>query len=269
MSLPVKAPTSGYSIGEVARMSGVSVAALRAWERRYEFLNPGRNDQGHRLYAEHDLWLVLQAKKMIEHGISPGSIDLDWFVGIQNTDCSELNQQVLQSLDLGDMSTTLSLLSRLNEAADDCLMHELFCLGQQTTRMRRADGRGDLLLSHLLNYASGSDASALPLVVVICPKEFAFCFRLMGVAAVKRGIVNLLTIPATRPYSASIPLPCEGDEAVKIYMARSLDSTEDQRDLSGGAYVEYFDNPKDIVTRIFKPDMRKEVVQERRGSDEN
>jgi methanogenic corrinoid protein MtbC1 len=43
-------------------MVGIQPGTLRAWERRYQILNPVRNDSGHRLYTEEDLrklkWLT-------------------------------------------------------------------------------------------------------------------------------------------------------------------------------------------------------------------
>ena len=43
-------------------MVGIQPGTLRAWERRYQILNPVRNESGHRLYTEEDLrklkWLT-------------------------------------------------------------------------------------------------------------------------------------------------------------------------------------------------------------------
>jgi DNA-binding transcriptional MerR regulator len=38
-----------YNIGVVTRMTGISMATLRAWERRYEFPQAQRTSGGHRL----------------------------------------------------------------------------------------------------------------------------------------------------------------------------------------------------------------------------
>ena len=42
-------------IGELSRRSGVSPELLRAWERRYGLLRPGRSEGGLRLYSAGDL----------------------------------------------------------------------------------------------------------------------------------------------------------------------------------------------------------------------
>ena len=57
-------------IGEVARRTGVTVSTLRAWERRYELLDPHRTDGGHRLYAEQDVRRVRAMQQLLDQGWS-------------------------------------------------------------------------------------------------------------------------------------------------------------------------------------------------------
>ncbi len=40
-----------YTIGTVSNLTGVEPVTLRAWERRYELIQPVRKDSGHRLYT--------------------------------------------------------------------------------------------------------------------------------------------------------------------------------------------------------------------------
>lgn len=51
-----------YNIKAISNMVGIQPGTLRAWERRYQILNPVRNESGHRLYTEEDLrklkWLT-------------------------------------------------------------------------------------------------------------------------------------------------------------------------------------------------------------------
>src|SRR5512139_3424084 len=58
-----------YNIGVVARMTGVSMATLRAWERRYNFPESGRTAGGHRLYSEFDVMRLRWVKERIEDGM--------------------------------------------------------------------------------------------------------------------------------------------------------------------------------------------------------
>ncbi|HTX91659.1 MAG TPA: B12-binding domain-containing protein [Anaerolineales bacterium] len=60
-----------YNIGVVTRVTGVPVATLRAWERRYGFPHSSaRTAGGHRLYSEKDILLLRAVKGQIDQGIS-------------------------------------------------------------------------------------------------------------------------------------------------------------------------------------------------------
>ena len=58
-----------YNIGVVARMTGVSMATLRAWERRYKFPDSERTAGGHRLYSEKDVMRLRWVKDRIDEGL--------------------------------------------------------------------------------------------------------------------------------------------------------------------------------------------------------
>lgn len=58
-----------YNIGVVARMTGVPVASLRAWERRYGFPRTARTEGGHRLYAEAEVRRLRWVKARVDEGL--------------------------------------------------------------------------------------------------------------------------------------------------------------------------------------------------------
>ncbi len=58
-----------YNIGVVTRVTGISMATLRAWERRYDFPESHRTAGGHRLYSEWDIQRLLWVKDRIEEGM--------------------------------------------------------------------------------------------------------------------------------------------------------------------------------------------------------
>lgn len=58
-----------YNIGVVTRMTGISMATLRAWERRYDFPEAERTSGGHRLYSERDIMRLRWVKSRIEEGM--------------------------------------------------------------------------------------------------------------------------------------------------------------------------------------------------------
>jgi DNA-binding transcriptional MerR regulator len=61
---------SVYNIGAVARLTGIPIATLHAWERRYGFPQAARSPGGHRLYSENDIILLRTVKGQIEQGLS-------------------------------------------------------------------------------------------------------------------------------------------------------------------------------------------------------
>jgi len=60
--------TGVLRIGELSRRSGVSPELLRAWERRYDLLQPARSEGGLRLYTVADLERV----RAMQHHLSSG-----------------------------------------------------------------------------------------------------------------------------------------------------------------------------------------------------
>lgn len=57
-------------IGEVSRRTGVPVSTLRAWERRYDLLDPERTEGGHRLYRDTDVERVRAMQSLVDEGWS-------------------------------------------------------------------------------------------------------------------------------------------------------------------------------------------------------
>lgn len=62
-------PNGGLSIGEISRMTGVSVATLRTWEQRHGFPVPHRLPSGHRRYDPGVVQVVLAVLRQREAGI--------------------------------------------------------------------------------------------------------------------------------------------------------------------------------------------------------
>ena len=66
----VSVDAGALRIGEFARRVGVSPELLRAWERRYELLQPIRTDGGFRLYTDGDAERVERMRRALEEGFS-------------------------------------------------------------------------------------------------------------------------------------------------------------------------------------------------------
>jgi MerR family transcriptional regulator, light-induced transcriptional regulator len=63
-------PTGTLRIGELSRRTGVSPELLRAWERRYELLQPTRSAGGLRLYSPSDLVRVQAMQQHLAEGFA-------------------------------------------------------------------------------------------------------------------------------------------------------------------------------------------------------
>ena len=59
-----------YNMKAVVEATGISAATLRAWERRYGALSPGRTDSGYRLYSARDIAVLRWLKARVDEGMS-------------------------------------------------------------------------------------------------------------------------------------------------------------------------------------------------------
>lgn len=63
-----------YSIGAIARLTGLSVHNLRVWEKRHNAVETSRSDSGRRIYDEQALERLRLLKGCVDNGFSIGSI---------------------------------------------------------------------------------------------------------------------------------------------------------------------------------------------------
>ena len=62
-----------YRIGAVSRLTGISTDTLRAWERRYGAVTPGRGQRG-RDYGQPDVDRLILLRRLVERGHSISSV---------------------------------------------------------------------------------------------------------------------------------------------------------------------------------------------------
>jgi DNA-binding transcriptional MerR regulator/methylmalonyl-CoA mutase cobalamin-binding subunit len=63
-----------HPIRVVARRTGLTAATIRAWERRYGAVEPGRSDGGQRLYTDRDLARLDTLRRLTEAGRSISAV---------------------------------------------------------------------------------------------------------------------------------------------------------------------------------------------------
>ena len=59
-----------FTIKAVQNRTGIKPVTLRAWERRYDLLEPTRMPNGYRLYSERDIQLLLWVQRRLDSGVS-------------------------------------------------------------------------------------------------------------------------------------------------------------------------------------------------------
>ena len=69
---PRMAEVAVYSIGGVARMTGVAVGTLRTWEERYGLVVASRSAGGQRRYSRDQLEQLMFVAREVREGMSPG-----------------------------------------------------------------------------------------------------------------------------------------------------------------------------------------------------
>jgi MerR family transcriptional regulator, light-induced transcriptional regulator len=67
-SPPNRSPEGRHPIRVVTRRTGLTAAALRAWERRYGAVEPGRTDGGQRLYSDEDIERLTLLRRAVAGG---------------------------------------------------------------------------------------------------------------------------------------------------------------------------------------------------------
>src|SRR5262245_35367379 len=67
------APEPTYPIRAVARLTGLSIDAIRVWERRYQAVTPGRGDRG-RVYSDADVARLKRLATLVEYGHAIGTV---------------------------------------------------------------------------------------------------------------------------------------------------------------------------------------------------
>ncbi|WP_100407181.1 MerR family transcriptional regulator [Bacillus solitudinis] len=97
-----------YNIKAISTMLGIQAGTLRAWERRYQIIEPIRNTAGHRLYSEEHVfilrWLIDKVNKGFTIGqavglYEKGNITLHTSERSQNEDFSiQLSEDILKAL---------------------------------------------------------------------------------------------------------------------------------------------------------------------------
>jgi DNA-binding transcriptional MerR regulator len=65
---------TGYRIGAVAKLTGISTDTIRAWERRYGVVEPNRGENNNRYYMEAHISKLISVKRLVDAGQAIGTV---------------------------------------------------------------------------------------------------------------------------------------------------------------------------------------------------
>ena len=99
-----------YTIKEAALRTGISVPALRAWERRYGVVAPTRTAAGYRLYDDRALERLRTMRALVDAGWTPADIDYINAHGT-STPANDLNETKAIKAVFGDHAKTVAVSS--------------------------------------------------------------------------------------------------------------------------------------------------------------
>jgi len=98
-----------YSIKAVAQATGLTVETLRAWERRYGLVNPGRDTTGRRLYRPEDVLRLRRLREATERGHPIGRV--------ASLDDAALASLLSEPQDRGGQAAGAAFVERILESA--------------------------------------------------------------------------------------------------------------------------------------------------------
>jgi DNA-binding transcriptional MerR regulator len=107
-----------YAIREVSEATGVKPVTLRAWQRRYNLIQPQRTEKGHRLYSDEDIETIRLVQTWLNKGVSIGKVK-----GLLRAENVELTTQDMVSSQLEEVEPLLTALSRLHKPQAESVIH--------------------------------------------------------------------------------------------------------------------------------------------------
>ncbi|ENM5725875.1 MerR family transcriptional regulator [Vibrio mimicus] len=99
-----------YAIREVAEITGVKPVTLRAWQRRYNLVQPDRTEKGHRLFTEQDIEMIRQIQSWLAKGVAIGKVGSLLQSGVTDTESAPQSAHQLEECEA--LLTALAALQR-------------------------------------------------------------------------------------------------------------------------------------------------------------
>lgn len=178
-------PPGHLRIGELSRRVGISPELLRAWERRYELLQPTRSSGGFRLYSDADELRVRRMQRYLQEGMSAAEAAQAALAGstkpegASTTSLGESAKELQEALERYDEQAANAVLDRtLSTFGTETVLAEIVNAVLHALGERWAAGEltiahehfaSNLLRGRLLGIARGWGRGSGPLALLACP----------------------------------------------------------------------------------------------------
>ncbi len=106
-----------YAIREVAEITGVKPVTLRAWQRRYNLVQPQRTEKGHRLFNDQNIETIREIQGWLAKGVSIGKVS-----ELLKGSTAETTLSETVSAQLEECEQLLTALSKLNKGKAEQLI---------------------------------------------------------------------------------------------------------------------------------------------------
>jgi DNA-binding transcriptional MerR regulator len=124
-----------YTIGTVSKLTGIGAITLRAWERRYELIQPIRKESGHRLYSRAHIDQINRITALTSKGMRISQIRPEMLETDSNTDSDGQEEKDIWNEYLNSMVAAIISFdeNRLDEIYNEAL--SLYPIGLVTSNL--------------------------------------------------------------------------------------------------------------------------------------
>jgi len=105
-----------YPIQAVSRATGLSMHVIRAWEKRYNAIEPGRTDTNRRLYSEEDIQKLRLLNDVIHQGHSISSV-----ANLSLDELKKILHREKTSENNFDTNSTSSIKNNVSDIISECI----------------------------------------------------------------------------------------------------------------------------------------------------
>ncbi|HEX2392130.1 MAG TPA: MerR family transcriptional regulator [Solirubrobacterales bacterium] len=234
-------------IGELSAKSGVSADLLRAWERRYDLLRPGRSQGGYRLYSSADEERVRAMVRHLRSGVPAGEaarlvLDEDRSVGpVATSELSAMGTELRAAVERFDDAGTQAALDTLTASfsfetiAREVILPYLRELGERWERGEVSVAQEHfatvVLRGRLLAFARGWDRGAGPRALLACaPEERHELGLLIFGLALRQFGWRITYLGADTPIDTLIAAAADLSPAAVVLVALTPEKLEQHRE---------------------------------------